>query len=202
MRTWTTRAVPAAVGVLALTAALTGCNDSATGKAKSNGTPEADGKAADARTVYRLGEASPPQESGMTRSKGSTFTVTPVKVETGTKADVEKSGVKLDKSDGPQVPVYVTVRYAHESGKAMPLGDMDDDLVVRTSANQRTKALLVILGQATWPNCPAPDTEKQLGAGQSETVCTAFLIPASQTPAAVELTQGYYKPPLEWPVKN
>ncbi|ULR52360.1 hypothetical protein [Streptomyces deccanensis] len=190
------------MGALALTAALTGCNDSATGKAKSTGTPEADGKATNAQTVYRLGEASPPQESSMTRSKGSTFTVAPVKVETGTKTDMENSGLKLDKSDGPQVPVYVTVKYAHESGKAMRLGDMDDDLVVKTSGNQRTKALLVLLGQATWPNCPTPDTEKQLGAGQSETVCTAFLIPASQTPAAVELTQGYYNPSLEWPVKN
>ncbi|MFF8195113.1 hypothetical protein ACF05L_30590 [Streptomyces bobili] len=192
MRTWTTRAVPAVVGALTLAAALTGCNDSATDKTKGTST----------KTVYRLGEASPPQNSSMTRSKDSTFTVTPIKVETGTKADVENSGLKLDASDGAQVPVYVTVKYSHESGKAMPLGDMDDDLVVKTSGNQRTKALLVLLGQATWPNCPAPDTQKQLGAGQSETVCTAFLIPASQTPAAVELTQGYYNPPLEWPVKN
>ncbi|MEU5193650.1 hypothetical protein AB0G86_06240 [Streptomyces scabiei] len=201
MRTWTTRAVPA-LGALVLTAALTGCNDSATDKGANSGAPKADGTADAERTVYRLGEASPPQETSMKRSNGSTFTVTPVKVETGTKADMENSGLKLDKSDGPQVPVYVTVKYAHTSGKAIPLGDMDDDLVVKTSGNQRTRALIVLLGQATWPNCPAPDTEKQVGAGQSETVCTAFLIPASQTAAAVELTQGYYNPPLEWPVKD
>ncbi|MET9847861.1 hypothetical protein [Streptomyces ossamyceticus] len=200
MRTWTTQAVPAAVGALALAVALTGCNGSATGKGA--GTPDAGSKPSSEKTVYRLGEASPPQESSMKRSKGSTFTVTPINVETGTKADVKNSGLKLDASDGPQVPVYVTVKYTHASGKAMQLGDMDDDLVVKTSGNQRTRALLVLLGQAKWPNCPAADTEKQLSAGQSETVCTTFLIPASQMPAAVELTQGYYNPPLEWPVKS
>jgi hypothetical protein len=73
---------------------------------------------------------------------------------------------------------------------------------VKTSGNQRTKALLVLLGQATWPNCPAPDTDKQLSAGQAEKVCTVFLIPEGQTPAAIELTQGYCTPPLEWPVKS
>lgn len=52
---------------------------------------------------------------------------------------------------------------------------MDDDLAMRIDAGMRTKALIV---------------------------CTAFLIPANQKAAAVELTRGCYKEPLEWPVKN
>jgi hypothetical protein len=197
-----TRAVPSVVGALALAVALSGCNDSAAGKSRSAGTPAADGKTSETKTVYRLGEASPPQETHMQRSKGSTFTVTPTEVETGTTADVDNSGLKLDAADGAQVPVYVSVTLTHKSGKAIYVGDMDDDLVVKTNGGQRTKALIVLLGQAKWPDCPAVDTEKQLGDGQSADICAAFLIPASQKPAAVELTQGYYNPPLEWPVEK
>src|SRR5258707_496330 len=84
MRMWT-RAVPAAVGALALAVALTGCNDSDSGKdGESSGSSSSDGKA-----TYRLGEASPPQESTMQKSKDSKFTVTPTKVQTGTKADMD-----------------------------------------------------------------------------------------------------------------
>ena len=79
---------------------------------------------------------------------------------------------------------------------------MDDDLVIKTSSGQRTRALIVLLGQAKWPNCPSFDSDKKLAAGQSEQICTAFLIPKGQRASAVELTQGYYKEPLEWPVKS
>ncbi|WP_331731915.1 hypothetical protein OG613_49215 (plasmid) [Streptomyces sp. NBC_00015] len=60
----------------------------------------------------------------------------------------------------------------------------------------------MLLGQAKWPDCPPFDTDKKLSAGQSEQICTAFLIPAGQKAAAVELTQGFYKEPLEWPVRG
>jgi hypothetical protein len=79
---------------------------------------------------------------------------------------------------------------------------MDDDLVVATDKGQRTKALIVLMGQATWPNCPASDTEKQLSGGQSEKICNVFLVPEGQKASAVELTQGYYNDPLKWPVTN
>ncbi|MFF4694531.1 hypothetical protein [Streptomyces chattanoogensis] len=202
MRTWT-RAVPAAVGALALAVALTGCNHSGSGKGRHSSGSHASGSGSDTsdgKTAYRLGEASPPQESTMQKSKGSKFTVTPTKVQAGTKADMDNSG--LEKQKDPKVPVYVWSTLTHQSGKAMEIGDMDDDLIVKTDKGARTKALIVIMGEAKWPNCPAPDTQKKLSAGQSEKICTAFLIPEGQKPAAVELSQGYYKKPLEWPVKN
>jgi hypothetical protein len=194
--------VPAATGVLALAVALTGCGGSASGKGQGGAGAKASGDQADTKTSYRLGEASPPQESTMQASKGATYTVTPQEVKMGTQADVKNSGLQLDKSDGPQVPVYVSATFTHESGKAMTVGDMDDDLVVKTDKGQRTRALIVLMGQAKWPDCPAADTEKQLSAGQSAKVCEVFLVPAGQTAAAVELSQGYYSPPLEWPVKD
>lgn len=197
MRTWT-RAVPAAMSALALAVVLTGCNGSDSGKdGLGSGSGSSDGK-----TTYRLGEASPPQESTMQKSKDSTFTVTPTKVETGTKADMDQSGLEKDKGEAPKVPVYVWTTLTHKSGKAMEVGDMDDDLIVKTDKGERTKALLVIMGEATWPNCPAPDTGRELSAGQSEKICTAFLIPEGQKAAAVELSQGFYDDPLEWPVKS
>jgi transcription elongation factor len=194
--------MPAAVGALAVAVALSGCNDSGSGKDRAgSGTRAAASKAPESKT-YRLGEASPPQESTMQASKGATYTVTPTAVRTGTTADVKKSGLQLDASDGPQVPVYVRATLAHKSGKAMAVGDMDDDLVVKTDKGQRARAVIVLMGQATWPDCPAPDTDKTLSAGQSEAICNVFLVPAGQKAAAVELTQGYYSDPLEWPVKK
>ena len=44
--------------------------------------------------------------------------------------------------------------------------------------------------------------DKKLAAGQSQSICTAFLFAQGQKAAAVELSQGYYKQPLEWPVKS
>jgi hypothetical protein len=204
MRTWT-RAVPAAAGVLALGLALIGCNDLGSGKSRAKSSSEASDSgsgASDGKETFRLGEASPEKESDMQASAGAKYTVTPTKVQTGTKADMDNSGLKKDEKDGPQIPVYVWSTLTHKSGKAMEIGDMDDDLVVKTVNGQRTRALIVLMGEAKWPNCPAPDTDKKLSAGQSEKICTAFLIPEGQKAAAVELTQGFYKEPLEWPVTN
>ncbi|WP_128380416.1 hypothetical protein [Streptomyces cavernae] len=192
------RVMAVAAGAVTLAVALTSCNDSE----PVNNQGGSESRSADSKTVYRLGEASPPQESTMQKSKGATFTVTPTKVQTGTKAEVEKSGLQLDKSDGPQVPVYVWATLTHNSGKAMTVGDMDDDLVVATDKGQRTKALIVLMGQAKWPNCPAADTEKPLSGRQSEKICNVFLVPEGQKASAVELTQGYYNDPLKWPVMS
>ncbi|MCX5144830.1 MULTISPECIES: hypothetical protein [unclassified Streptomyces] len=192
MRTWT-RAVPAAMGALALAVVLSGCNGTDSAKdGKGSGS-------SDDKKTYRLGEASPAQESTMKESKGSTFTVTPTKVATGTKADMDNSGLDKDKDKSPKIPVYVWATVTHKSGKAMEVGDMDDDLVVKTDKGERTKALIVIMGEAKWPDCPAPDSLKKLTAGQSEKICKAFLIPEGQKAAAVQLSQGFYDEPLEWP---
>ncbi|MFR0367527.1 hypothetical protein [Streptomyces sp. MCC20] len=193
-----TRITGVAAGAVTLAVTLTGCNNSES--VKNQGGSET--QSADSKSVYRLGEASPPQESTMQKSKGATFTVTPTKVQTGTKAEVDGSGLQLDKSDGPQVPVYVWATLTHKSGAAMTVGDMDDDLVVATDKGQRTKALIVLMGQAKWPNCPASDTEKQLSGGQSAKICNVFLVPEGQKASTVELTQGYYNDPLKWQVKN
>ncbi|MGW0844274.1 hypothetical protein ACWD26_29870 [Streptomyces sp. NPDC002787] len=183
--------------------ALTACGaGSDTGAADTAASSASTTSAAKEKTTFRLGEASPAQESQMQNSAGATYTVTPTRVATGTKADMDNSGLEQDKKDGPKVPVYVWSTLTHKSGKAMALGDMDDDLVVKTDAGQRTRALIVLLGQAKWPDCPAFDPDKKLAPGQSERICTAFLIPQGQKAAAVELTQGFYKEPLVWPVKS
>ncbi|MFF8284478.1 hypothetical protein ACF1DY_04520 [Streptomyces albus] len=207
MRTWT-RAVPVTAGALVLALAVTGCN-SDTGKkghGKSDTSSSSSGGGSDSssedKTSYRLGEASPVQKSDEAKSKGATFTVTPTKVQTGTKADMDNSGLEKDKDDKPKIPVYVWSTLTHKSGKPMEIGDMDDDLVVKTDKGTRTRALIVLLGEAKWPNCPAPDTSKELNPGQSEKICTAFLVPEGEKAAAVELSRGFYKKPLEWPVKN
>ncbi|MEU5958241.1 hypothetical protein [Streptomyces sp. NPDC047525] len=206
MTTWT-RAVPVAVGALVAAVALTGCSDSGSEKSEDKGSSgshsdDSGSQASQDKTAFRLGEASPEQKSDIKASAGAQYTVTPTKVATGTKADMDKSGLEQDKEDGPQVPVYVWSTLSHDSGKTMELGDMDDDLVVRTDADTRTRALIVLGGGAKWPNCPAPDTSKTVSAGQSEKICSAFLIPEGEKAAAVELNRGYSKEPLEWPVKN
>ncbi|OEJ23999.1 hypothetical protein AS594_05425 [Streptomyces agglomeratus] len=201
MRTWT-RAVPAAMGALALALALTGCNDLGSGKNRGGSGSQASGSGtnADEKKTFRLGEEGPEQESDMQKSSGAKYTVTPTEVRTGTKADMDNSGLRKDKEDGPQIPVYVWSTLTHKSGPAMEVGDMDDDLVIRADSGLRTRALLVMLGAAKWPNCPEPDTEKKLSPGQSEKICTAFLIPEGQKPTAVEVTRGFHNEPLEWPV--
>lgn len=193
-----TRAVAAATGALALAVVVTGCN----GTDAAKGHPSSAASTAQKQTSYRLGQSSAVQESTMQDSAGATYTVTPTKVVTGTAADMNNSGLEKDATDGPQVPVYVWSTLTHKSGKAMRLGDMDDDLIVKTSGGQRTRALIVLLGQAKWPNCPPFDSDKKLAAGQSEQICSAFLIPAGQKATAVQLFQGYYQDPLEWPVKS
>ncbi|MFD7956031.1 hypothetical protein ACFV4X_21360 [Streptomyces ardesiacus] len=191
-----THAGAAATGALAVV--LTGCN----GTDSAQGHPSSASSTAQEQTTYRLGQVSPVQESTMQDSADATYTVAPTKVATGTAADMNNSGLEKDTTDGPQVPVYVWSTLTHKSGKAMRLGDMDDDLIVKTSGGQRTRALIVLLGQAKWPDCPPFDPDKKLAAGQSEQICSAFLIPEGQKATAVELFQGYYKDPLEWPVKG
>ncbi|WP_331763780.1 hypothetical protein [Streptomyces anthocyanicus] len=193
-----TRVVPA-LGALVLALILSGCGDTGPDK-KDRSASDAAAASGEGGATYRLGEASPPQESAMQKYKGSTFTVTPTKVETGSRADLEASGLELDEGDGAKVPVYVSATLSLKSGKPMAVGDLDDDLVVRTDKGERTRSLIVLMGQATWPNCPAQDTEKRLSARQSESICNVFLIPQGQKPAAVELTQGFTVAPLEWPV--
>ncbi|MFD9604719.1 hypothetical protein [Streptomyces sp. NPDC059970] len=179
-----------------MTLALTGCSNSnpENGGKNSAGTQE--------ETALRLGQASPEQESMMKATSGSKYTVTPTKVITGTAADIKKSGLDTDELPGPRVPVYVWTTLTHKSGKALRIGDMDDDLVIRTDTGDRIKALLVLLGDATWPNCPTPDTDKVVGAGKTAEICTAFLITRGEKAAAVELTQGFYADPVEWPVNS
>lgn len=198
MRTWT-RAVPVAAGALVLAVALSGCNGTDSAKGRKGHGSSGSGSSSDDRKTFRLGEASPPQESTMQKSKGSTYTVTPTKVRTGTKADMDNSGLDKDKGEEPKIPVYVWATVTHKSGKAMEVGDMDDDLVVKTDRGERTKALIVIMGEAKWPDCPAPDTQKQLNPGESADICKAFLIPEGQKAAAVQLSQGFTSEPLEWP---
>jgi hypothetical protein len=184
---------------ITLTACSTGSDTGAAGHNKSSSsTTSADQE----KSTFRLGEASPVQESQMRASRGAAYTVTPTKVVTGTKDDFDHSGLEQDKEDGAQVPVYVWVTLTHKSGKPMALSDMDDDLVVRTDSGQRTRALIVLLGQAKWPSCPPFDSDTKLAAGQSKSLCTAFLIPQTQKAAAVELTQGFYNKPLQWPVTS
>lgn len=204
MRTWT-RAVPAAMGALALALALTGCNDPGAGKSRGGSGSQGSGpgsNASDDEKTIRLGEEGPEQESDMQKPSGAKYTVTPTEVRTGTKADMDNSGLEKDKEDGPQNPVYVWPTLSHKSGPAMEVGDMDDDLVIKTDSGLRTRALLVLMGAAKWPNCPEPDTDKKLSPGRSEQICTAFLVPEGRKPAAVEVTRGFHKEPLEWPVTN
>ncbi|MGK5733178.1 hypothetical protein [Streptomyces sp. URMC 124] len=204
MRTWM-RAVPVAAGALVLAVGLAGCSESGSGKRRGSSGSHSSHSGAGAsgeKTTYRLGETSPEQESSMQKSADAKYTVTPTKVRMGTKADMDNSGLKKDDKDGPKIPVYVWSTLTHKSGKPMELGDMDNDLVIRTNAGQRTRALIVLMGEAKWPDCPAPQNSKQVGPGQSENICTAFLIPESQKAAAVELTRGFTKKPLEWPVEN
>jgi hypothetical protein len=184
-----------------MTAALT---LTACGASLSTGQPGRDSAsaadAAEEKTKFKLGESSPAQESQMQASAGATFTVKPTRVVLGTKADIDRSGLDLDREDGPRVPVYVWSTFTHKTGPAMALGDMDDDLAVKTDTGERTRALIDLLGQAKWPHCPPFDPDKELAAGQSESICSVFLVPQGQKAAAVELSQGFYAEPLEWSV--
>ncbi|MFC7840415.1 hypothetical protein [Streptomyces sp. NPDC057382] len=189
----------ATVAALALT--LTACGGGGESADGTSRPGKGKSESAKAGATFRLGESSPIQESTAQKYKGSTYTLTPTKVETGTKADMAASGLKKDKDDEPQVPVYVWTTLKHVSGKPMESGDMDDDLIVRTDKGKRTRALIVLLGEAKWPDCPAPQ-DKTLSPGQSQKICKAFLIPAGQKASAVELFQGFYKKPLEWPVNG
>ncbi|MFH7594512.1 hypothetical protein WDV06_05320 [Streptomyces racemochromogenes] len=203
MRRWT-RAALAVTGAVTAVAALTGCDGPGPGKA--GGAPSAQagqgGKAgaAGVKKAYRLGEASPLKESPKLNSQDARFTVTPLEVRTGTDADMQNSGLRKDDKDGPQVPVFVWSTLTHKSGTPMELGDMDDDIMVRTESGLRTRPLIVMMGSAKWADCPPVQTTKTLGPGQSEKVCTAFLIPAGQKPAAVELFRGYNAEPAQWPL--
>ncbi|MEU3721553.1 hypothetical protein [Streptomyces sp. NPDC031705] len=180
-----------------MAALLTGCNG--LGPAKGSTSPSQRAGAA-AKKAYRLGEAGPVQESQKTTSKDAKYTVTPLEVHTGTEADMENSGLEKDEKDGPQIPVFVWSTLTHKSGTPMELGDMDGGLMIRTEAGLRTRALIVMMGTAKWPNCPPTQSTKTLGPGQSEKICTAFLIPAGQKPAAVEVFQGFNAEPAQWPL--
>jgi hypothetical protein len=187
------------MSAVTLAAVLTGCNGLGSGKA--NGAAASASAAAD-KTVFRLGEASPEQESQKQKSADAKYTVTPLEVHTGTEADMENSGLKKDDKDGPQIPVFVWSTLTHKSGTPMEIGDMDGDIMIRTESGLRTRALLVMMGSAKWPNCPETKSDKVLGPGQSEKICTAFLIPARAKPAAVEVFQGFQKSPAEWPLNG
>ncbi|ARF72624.1 hypothetical protein B7C62_10315 [Kitasatospora albolonga] len=195
-----TRAVPAALAAIALTVTLAGCGGALSDTGKSDGA--APSGSPDDRKTFRLGESSP-QQGGLKKDEGgATYTVTPTKVVTGTSEDVNKSGLDKSQLKGPRVPVHVWSTLTHTGGKPMRIGAMDGDLVIRTDRGDRTKALLVMWGDVTWPNCPEPDSEKKLAKGTSEKICTTFLITRGEKPTAVELEQGFHSEPLEWPVED
>ncbi|MFJ8210291.1 hypothetical protein [Streptomyces sp. NPDC096033] len=198
MRTWK-RAALAATGAVAAVAVLAGCNGLGPGKA--GGAPsERAGGGAGVKKAYRLGEAGPLHESPKLNSQDARFTVAPLEVRTGTETDMQNSGLQKDDKDGPQIPVFVWSTLTHKSGTPMELGDMDNDIMIRTESGLRTRALIVMMGSAKWADCPPVQSTKTLGPGQSEKVCTAFLIPAGQKPAAVELFRGYNAEPAQWPL--
>ncbi|WP_371621597.1 hypothetical protein OG245_00825 [Streptomyces sp. NBC_01116] len=78
---------------------------------------------------------------------------------------------------------------------------MVGDLDLRTEQGDRTKALLVMVGEANCPE-PEPEPEKEVSRGQSEKICTTFLITRDDEPAAVELIQGWHSDLPEWPLKK
>lgn len=197
MGMWT-RAVVAGAGAVTAVAVLAGCNG--LGAGKGAGPSSAPAGAAGVKKTYRLGEAGPLHESPKVSSRDARFTVTPLEVRTGTEADMQNSGLKKDDKDGPQIPVFVWSTLTHKSGTPMELGDMDGDIMVRTDSGLRTRALIVMMGTAKWADCPPVESSKVLGPGQSEKVCTAFLIPAGQKPAAVELFRGFNAEPAQWPL--
>ncbi|MFD4238822.1 hypothetical protein [Streptomyces sp. NPDC058542] len=133
---------------------------------------------------------------------GDTYTVTPTRVETGTVADMAASGLDQDDLSGRKIPVYVWTTLTNHGDKPMRVREMAGDLVIRTEQGDRTKALLVMFGEAQWPNCPEPEPEKKVNQGEPEKICTTFLITREEKPAALELTQGWHSDPLEWPLKN
>ncbi|MEU7162779.1 hypothetical protein AB0A98_41190 [Streptomyces chrestomyceticus] len=177
--------------------ALTGCNNASSAQRGASQHPSGSGVPDDG--ILRLGQASPPQNSTMKASADARFTVTPTKVRTGTRAEMQRSGLKEEDGSSPQVPVFVWSTLTHKSGTPMSLNDMND-LVVRTNQDQRTRPLIVVMGEAQWRDCPDTDYNKKLHAGQSEKICTAYLIPEGQTAVAVELSRGFYQMPLQWPV--
>ncbi|MGW3009502.1 hypothetical protein ACWC9R_11780 [Streptomyces sp. NPDC001219] len=178
---------------MGLTLVLTGCGDSELEKRRDTSrSPSAVEK-----TRFRLGEASPPQESA--EYADAKFTVTPTKVLTGTKKDVARSGLEKDQGG---LPVYVWSTVTQKTGKAMEVGAIEGELIVKTNMEERTRSLFVLMGDATWPNCPTTDLTKKLIPGQPAKICTAFLITEGQKAAAVEFSRGYGTAPLEWPVKD
>ncbi|GLV87486.1 hypothetical protein Slala03_71750 [Streptomyces lavendulae subsp. lavendulae] len=195
MRTWP-RTVSAMVGAVTAAALVTGCNGLPAKSAGPASPPARPG----AKKTFRMGEESWLQESQKTDSKDAKYTVTPQEVRTGTQTDLDNSGLEKDDKDGPQVPVFVRSTLTHKSGTPMKLGDMDGDLMIRTESGLRTRALIVLMGRAKWNDCPSTPSEKTLAPGQSEKICTAFLIPAGQKPAAVELFRGFNAEPWEWPL--
>ncbi|MGW2748106.1 hypothetical protein [Streptomyces sp. NPDC001450] len=185
-----TRAISASAGALALVVILAGCNG--VGSGSSGAQPSAGSTAA--RTTFSLGETSPVQDSDMKTSDGAKYTVTVTQVQTGTKADMDNSGLEQDSTDRPTVPVYVWTTLAHKSGPPMRVGDMTKNLLINHTMS------LMVIGEPKWPNCPLFDPDTKLRAGQLKKVCQVFLIPAGEQPASVQLFQGFSRDPLRWMV--
>ncbi|MFJ4837565.1 hypothetical protein [Streptomyces sp. NPDC088746] len=83
---------------LAPAVVLTGCNDSAPAKGGNSPSPDATKD----KTSFRLGEPSPLQDSMLMTSADSQYTVTPTKVQMGTAADLDNSGLEPAELPGPQ----------------------------------------------------------------------------------------------------
>lgn len=193
MRSW--KSVISTVGAIALAAALTSCSDTEAPRNKP--------KESEQQTSFRLGEASPPQEHERSNEGATTtYTITPTQVETGTKADLQNSGLDLDDLKGPRIPIFVRSTLTVTDGDPLQIRLMTGDLAIRTTHGERTKALLVWWGEATWPNCPEHNAEKKVAKGKPEEICTTFLVTPDSKPEAVELGQGWYNGPLEWSAKN
>ncbi|MDJ1131737.1 hypothetical protein [Streptomyces iconiensis] len=202
-RRWS-RALPVAAGAVVLAVALTGCDGKKGGDHKSDagsGGSGGSGGTDEKKTSFQLGEASPTQTNDGAKAKGK-WTVTPTKAETGTEKELAASG--LDREDEkPEVPVFVWSTLRHQGGDPMTVRDMKTDINVKTDGGKRVGELIVLMGDAKWrDDCPAVDAEKKLKKGDVEKVCTVYLVPKGQKAAAVELSQGFHSPPLEWPVKN
>lgn len=196
-RRWT-RALPVAAGALALAVALTGCEG---GKKSDDKSASGSGGSDEKKTSFELGESSPTQTNDGAKAEGK-WTVTPTKAETGTAKELADSGLDR-KSEGPEVPIFVWSTLRHQGGDPMTVREMKTDINVKSDSGARVGELIVLMGDAKWrDDCPASDGEKKLKKGNVEKVCTVYLVPKGQKVAAVEVSQGFQSPPLEWPVKN
>lgn len=201
----------AVVGSTVLAVTLTGCNsDSGGGKSgrkSSSSHSDSDSDSGDKKDAQagsrnsgplRLGQTAPGLHTYDMSDGKAKLQIAAQKVNVGKNTDLTDAGLRASDVKG-MYPVFVHVKYTVKEAKGLDDPGFNRKMAVMGTGKTPAKRLMAIGGDPIKGGCPE-DQEFEWKVGDSNTMCSTFLMPEGKKPVQVAWA-GDMRNPLIWNVK-